>query len=204
LQDGLLKAFRWLAYLTFPLVAGLASVATEFIPLVLGKAWAGAVLPLQLIAIVIPLKMINALLSTAVNGVGRADVGLRNTLVAAVVLPAAFLVGARWGALGLSIGWVVGMPVVFILNFRRSSRAIGIGIKQVLQALWLPTLAVGSMVLALLLLRQVLPASLSPWSLLATLVLMGSAIFLLVAFGTDRQLRSQVLSSAIYKRMRRL
>lgn len=96
------------------------------------------------------------------------------------------------------------MPVVFILNFRRSSRAIGIGIKQVLQALWLPTLAVGSMVLALLLLRQVLPASLSPWSLLATLVLMGSAIFLLVAFGTDRQLRSQVLSSAIYKRMRRL
>lgn len=195
LQDGLLKAFRWLAYLTFPLVAGLASVATEFIPLVLGKAWSGAVLPLQLVALVIPLRMINALMSTAVNGVGRADVVLRNTLVAAVVLPAAFLVGARWGAPGLAMAWVVGMPVVFVLNFWRSCQAIGISARQVLRAMWLPTLAVGSMLLALLLLRQVLPTNLPPWALLATLVPVGAVVYLLVAFGADAQLRRQMRSN---------
>lgn len=204
LQEGLLKAFRWMAYLTFPLIAGLAVVAPEFIPLVLGSAWTGAILPLQLISMVIPLKLINALLSTAVNGVGRADVGLHNTLVAAVVLPTVFLIGAHWGAHGLAMAWVVGMPVVFVLNFRRSSLAIGITARQVLRALWLPTLSVGSMVLALLLLRKILPASLQPWALLATLVAVGAAVFFLVAFGTDQQLRIQVRSSALYKRMRGL
>jgi len=134
-------------------------------------------------------------MSTAVNGVGRADVVLRNTLVAAVVLPAAFLVGARWGAPGLAMAWVVGMPVVFVLNFWRSCQAIGISARQVLRAMWLPTLAVGSMLLALLLLRQVLPTNLPPWALLATLVPVGAVVYLLVAFGADAQLRRQMRSN---------
>lgn len=194
LQVGLKNAFRWMAYFTFPLIAGLASVAEEFIPLVLGSAWVGAILPLQIVAAVIPLRMINAILSTAVNGVGRADISLHNTLVTAVVLPVAFLAGSQWGATGLAFGWVVGMPVVFILNFRRSSKAIGISAGQLFRALWQPLLAVSCMVITLLFLRQLLPAFASAWVLLITLVTVGSAVFLLVAFVADQQLRSLIWS----------
>jgi len=61
--------------------------------------------------------------------------------------------------------------------------------------MWLPTLAVGSMLLALLLLRQVLPTNLPPWALLATLVPVGAVVYLLVAFGADAQLRRQMRSN---------
>ena len=201
MQQGLLKAIRLLAYLTLPLVYGLASVAPEFIPIALGPNWGDAVLPLQIVAVVIPLRMIAAFYATAIYGVGRADLGFRNTLVGAAILPFCFYVGAHWGAVGLAAGWLVGTPTVFWLNFRRSKDALGISFRQLFGALAKPFLSALCMVLALLVVRFTLPETLKPWITLSLLIWLGAITYGMVAFALDSQLRKDVISMP---RMQRL
>lgn len=192
LQSGLLKGIRWLAYVTLPLIYGLASVAPEFIPLVLGSDWRGAVLPLQLVAIVIPLRMITAFISTAIYGVGRADIGFINTIAGAVILPICFLIGAQWGAVGLAMAWVVGMPIVFLINFSRSKNALYLSGRQLIRTLAYPFSAVLAMVMTLQLLRFMLPATLNPWAELSLLISSGAVTYVGIAWLLDPQLRQEV------------
>jgi len=194
MQQGLLKAIRLLAYLTLPLIYGLASVAPEFIPIALGPNWGAAVLPLQIVAVVIPLRMIAAFYATAIYGVGRADIGFRNTLVGAAILPICFYVGAQWGAVGLAAGWLVGTPTVFWCNFSRSRDALGISFRQLFGALVKPFLSALCMVLALLVVRSTLSDTMQPWITLLLLIGMGAIAYGLAAFALDSQLRKEVIA----------
>ena len=192
MQLGLTKALRWLAYLAFPAIYGLASVAPEFIPLVLGPHWSGAVLPLQLVALVIPLRMASALLSTDTSGLGRSDVSFKNTLAGVLVLPACFLVGVQWGVAGLAAAWSVGIPIVFLLNFRRISQVVGLSAGQLFRAVAQPLFAAVVMALALMLVRLGLPATPPDWGTLALLIFTGVAAYVLTAITVDAQLRQEI------------
>jgi O-antigen/teichoic acid export membrane protein len=194
MQQALLKAIRLLAYLMLPLIYGLASVAPEFIPIALGPNWGGAVLPLQIVAVVIPLRMITAFYATAIYGVGRADLGFKNTLVGAAILPLCFYVGAQWGAVGLAAGWLVGTPTVFLFNFRRSRDALGISFRQLFGALAKPFLSALCMVLALMVIRSALSETLQPWITLLLLIGVGAIAYGLAAFALDSQLRKEVIA----------
>ncbi len=192
MQLGLIKSLRLLAYLAFPATFGLAIVAPEFIPLVLGANWTGAVLPLQLVAIVIPIRMVSALLSTATIAMGRADVGFKNTMAGATILPLCFLIGGNWGVIGLASGWIVGMPIVFLVNFSRIKNVTGICWSQLLKAISYPLLATISMTLALVLIRIALNITQSSWGLLMLLIVIGIIVYIGVAIALDKILRDSV------------
>jgi teichuronic acid exporter len=192
LQLGLLNAIRILAYITFPLIYGMASVAPEFIPAVLGPHWDGAVLPLQIIAVVIPLRMISSLYSTAIFGMGRSDVVFRNTLVGVVVFPLCFYIGAQWGAVGLAAGWLIGMPTVFLINFNQMRRVIGISYLDLIRSIAHPFCSALCMVGALLFIRIFLPKTLDNWIVLACLIFFGATVFSVFAFSIDVRLRKDI------------
>ena len=199
MQLGLMKALRWLAYLAFPAIYGLASVAPEFIPLVLGTNWTGAVLPLQLVALIIPLRMVSALLATANSGLGRADVTFKNTMAGVIVLPACFLVGVQWGEVGLAAAWSVGVPIVFALNFKRTSHVTGLSGKQLLTAVSKPLTAALAMVVALILLRFALPTTLPLWVTLCLLIVTGAVVYALTTLALDLELRKIVFDRKKHK-----
>lgn len=192
MAQGLAKGIRWLAYLVFPAIYGLASVAPEFVPLVLGANWTGAVLPLQLVALVIPMRMVGALLATANSGMGRADVGFRNTLTGVVVLPACFLIGVQWGEVGLAAAWSVGVPIVFVLNFKRTSQVTGLNARHLLGSVAHPLFSSVCMVITLVFIRLGLPAAQPTWTTLATLIFSGAAAYILIAIAIDPQLRQEI------------
>lgn len=192
MAQGLSKGIRWLAYLVFPAIYGLASVAPDFVPLVLGSNWTGAVLPLQLVALVIPLRMVGALLATANSGMGRADVGFRNTLTGVVVLPACFLVGVQWGEVGLAAAWSVGVPIVFVLNFKRTSQVTGLTAGQLFGSIAHPLFSAVFMVLTLALVRHALPATQPAWTTLALLIFTGATAYVSIAIAVDPQLRREI------------
>lgn len=189
---GVLKAVRLLTYLTLPAILGLASVAPEFVYLVLGEHWQGAVLPLQLVASVIPLRMMNSLFFTAVNGVGRADIGFKNTVTGAVILPLSFFVGVQWGINGLAGAWLLGAPLVFLMNFRRTSGVIGFTGRELFAAIAIPLLASLTMVLAIFAIRNFGPTGQPSWPFLSVLIFSGAAIYCMVAGTLDAQLRREI------------
>ena len=131
MPQRLLSAIRLLAVGTIPILWGISAVAPEFVAVVLGDQWSSVILPLQLIAIAAPIRMLATLLATAVSAMGRADIELVNTLVSLAVFVAAFLVGVRWDIHGLAVAYVIAASSSLLLNFRRTARVIGVSAREI-------------------------------------------------------------------------
>ncbi|HKE97255.1 MAG TPA: lipopolysaccharide biosynthesis protein [Povalibacter sp.] len=141
LRAHLLDALRLLAFVAVPVLWGLSAVAYEFVDVVLGDKWHTAVATLQLVGLVAPARMFMAILATSVEAIGQAGIELRNTLISALILPTAFLIGVQWELIGLATSWLIAMPLILALNLRRTSRALGLSLRSMLNAVHAPLLA---------------------------------------------------------------
>jgi len=128
----ILKSLRIMCFFAVPMLWGISSITPEIIDVVLGPKWHGLLIPLQLLPLVMPLTIISPFMNTALQGIGHASVVFWNVLTATLVLPAAFLIGANWGLLGLSLAWIFGFPVVLALNLRRMLPYLGLRLREVL------------------------------------------------------------------------
>lgn len=138
IQPILLRGLRLFSYVVMPVLWGLAAVSPWLVPAALGPHWEGAVLPLQIVALALPLRLLSVLLSSVIQGMGHAGLDLRNSVTGIVVLPCCFLVGAQFGAIGLALAWLIGLPILITLNLRRSQPMLGIGLGAALRALSKP------------------------------------------------------------------
>jgi teichuronic acid exporter len=198
---GLAKAIRLLAYLMLPLLCGLACVAPEFIGVVLGDNWGGAVVPLQIVALTVPLRMLSVILSTVVTGLGRADVDLRNTLTGLIVMPLCFTVGAQWGANGLAASWLFAVPAVLLLNYPRTRKVVGLTITQLCRLIAQPLLATVIMSAALITLRFATQDEFAAWVRLGLLFITGTVTYSVAAWLLDPQLREDIRATSIFRRI---
>jgi len=177
LRERLLSGLRLLAFVSVPVMWGISAVAPEIVALALGPRWHDAVYPLQVASLLIPFKMASAVISTAIVGVGAATLDLRNTVVNLVVLPSAFLIGVRWGVDGLVTAWALSLVVVLALTVPRSCTRLEIALLDVARSLRDPLLAGGVMYAVVLAGRAAL-AGVPHVYRLATLVLVGAAVYL--------------------------
>jgi PST family polysaccharide transporter len=179
-----------LSMITIPTTLGLALVASEFVPLALGRKWEGVVVPLQILACYASFRSITTLLGQVLTALGETRFVMWNTLAAFVLLPTAFVIGSRWGAAGIAWGWIVGYPLVALPLYRRTFREINMRVSEYFGAVR-PSLD-GSLAMAafVLLLKWALP---STWPLLFRFgleVLTGAVTYciLMLAFHRDRVL----------------
>jgi O-antigen/teichoic acid export membrane protein len=136
-----------MALMIFPATIGLALVAPEFVPLVLGPKWNGVVTPLELLAIHALIRSNVVLLTPLLNVIGEERLVMWNSVVAMIILPISFYIGSRWGTTGIAAGWVVIYPLLQLPLFSRIFRRINLPGSEYLQALW-PALS-GCAVMAL-------------------------------------------------------
>jgi O-antigen/teichoic acid export membrane protein len=113
-----------LSLITFPITLGLGLVAPDFIPLVLGSKWRGAIVPLEILAIYGCLRCIVTILPSILNVTGESRFVMRATQGALILMPIAFYEGSRWGASGIAFGWVIAYPAIAGLFYHRTLRKI--------------------------------------------------------------------------------
>ena len=191
LRLRLTQATRTLALSAVGPMWGLAAVAPELVRLIIGGKWQEAILPLQLISVVVPLRMLSMVLATAVAGVGAAHVNLRNTLTTAIVWPLCFVVGAQWGANGLAASWLFAAPLTFVLNARRTGNALGLHMGNLLRTVWSPVAAGLVMFMVIVALRAV-SADWNDLSRLISMVCTGALAYVLAVRLLDNQLLQEV------------
>jgi teichuronic acid exporter len=114
----LIRALNTLSIFSFPVFWGIAVTAPKIIGVFLGSKWSAAVIPLQLLALIMPLRIVWQMMPPILYGLGYANIVAQNHVVAFVAMIVAFLVGVQYGIVGLSLAWVLMFPVVFIANFR--------------------------------------------------------------------------------------
>lgn len=181
-----LKAARVMAFIVFPVSWGMSSVAPDLVALVLGQNWAGAVMPLLLLCLIMPLRMLSSMIPAAVQGLGKPEVSVMNQVSACIVMPIAFVLGANWGVLGISIAWVVAFPLVLAGNLQRAMPVIGLNAQQLFRSQIGPAASAAGMWMAVELFHSIL-ASAPIFPRLCILILIGVATYIALSRLLNRE-----------------
>lgn len=119
-----------------PIAWGLALVAADAIPLLLGDQWTEAVAPLQVLAAYAAVRTIMPAIEPVLPATGQTRFMLVVKSVFALILPFAFWYGSRFGTVGIAAAWVVVHPLQSIWVFARVRRTIDLTALGFLRAIW--------------------------------------------------------------------
>lgn len=193
-RSAFLKATRLISVFAIPVFFGISAVAPEAVSVLLGDKWQEVVLPIQLLALVMPLKMLGANVPTAVKAVGRPDVNVVNLALACIIVPSAVFFGTRWGLTGVVVAWCVAYPLAFAVMLMRSIPLIGIGIGEFAAAVT-PSLMSGIvMYIAIVAERMLFGQQVEVTARFLLLVLSGMLAYPLVSLMVNRQASIELLS----------
>lgn len=181
------KSARIIMVVGLPFYFGLAATARPLVEVVLGPKWAEAAPIVHWLALAMPMMTLQSLFSPASDALGHPEIGARNGLTGAILLPIAFLAGVNWGLMGLVAAWFVAYPLYLGISAWRTLPLIGVKTRVLIDAISPPVLAALAMALIVSLLDDILPTM--PAILhLGFLVLTGAAAYgawlLLFARGT--------------------
>jgi lipopolysaccharide exporter len=200
-QLGALKTIiATAATIVFPLFWFAGVIAHVAFPLIFGLRWSGLVFPFTAFTLLLPLRTVYALLSSAVVGTGNTSITFKNMIVWASIMTPILLLGAIFGPRTVAIAWVVGFPFVFLSAMRRISRCFGITLRELLRPLFMPALCTAGTAAVVEVFALSLGSMLAPLVLLLIQIVLAAGLYwvLLVRFGRSqydqaRQLGWQLL-----------
>ncbi len=191
--SGFLLSVRVIMLLSIPFCFGLAVTAQPLVQVVLGEKWLGVAPILQIIGFAIPWMTLQVLFAPATNAAGRPAIAMKNSVAGAIVMPAALLVGVRWGIEGMALAWLAAYPAITVFSAAMSAGAIGVTVRQIGGAVAPSALAGAAMALAVTLADRHF-ASESPVERLAVLVAFGGAVYLAVMLAIARPRLTELIS----------
>ena len=149
-----LKATRLMSLIAVPVFFGISAVAPEIVDLVFGPRWAAAEPMLAVLALAMTFRAILLVLPNFLIGIGDARAGFWCTLSGAVLFPPAFAIGCTWGIEGVCYAWLIGYPVIFVINALIAARYGGLSVGTLLAIPVRPFIAGAVMIAAVAIARQ--------------------------------------------------
>ncbi len=112
LERYVLSVTEGIAVVAFPMAIGIALVSRDLIHGVFGEQWAGAIVPLQLLAIYTALRSVMPVVPAALLVRGNTRFLMYHGIASAIIFPVAFFIGSRHGGtVGIAGVWVALYPV---------------------------------------------------------------------------------------------
>lgn len=185
-KDYLLKASRLLSIAAIPVFFGMSCTAPVFVSVLLGEKWMPAAPLLQVLALVMPFRLLGNVFPPLLWGTGQPSVSASNFALASLFMVLAFLLGSQWGVIGLAYAWMLMFPVVFLVTAYRSCRAIELPLSSYLQQLWRAALAGAVMYAAVILFMPFASSALGSIGQLVQLVALGAMVYLVALWLLDR------------------
>jgi teichuronic acid exporter len=177
-----------LALALIPLVCGLVVVAAEAVRVVLGPNWAGAVVPLQWLAVFSVIRTLSSLGGQVLTALRLTRFNSWMVAVNVTVMPFTFLIASHWGAGVVAAGWVLMSPVTNLPSLLKLLKVVDCGKRRYLTALFPALIASAPMVGVLVAAKVWWIGHWSPLSQLAVEIPLGGAIYggVLLAFFRKR------------------
>ncbi|MBN2284952.1 MAG: lipopolysaccharide biosynthesis protein [Tissierellales bacterium] len=182
-----LKAVRIMSFIAFPVLWGISSIAPDMVNLILGEKWSLAIVPLQILSLVIPVRMVNNLMSPTLIGIGRADVLFLNVVAASLTIPIGFLIGSYWGIVGVSLIWVTIFPVVFLFNLSRTVKVLNIALLNVIKAMAWPFCAASIMYITVMVTRIIIGTVFSQVVSFLLIIITGGLVYLVTIWTVNKE-----------------
>jgi PST family polysaccharide transporter len=172
-----LRSLEAIALVTVPLMLGVMVVSRPFVLAVFGPRWEPVV---PLLVILAPVGMIQSLSST-VGAIylakGRTRLLFGWSLVAGAVVLLAFVVGLRWGLVGITASYALASLVLLYPSLAIPLRLIGLTVADVGRRLWRTLLCGGLMAAAVLGVERALAERLPAMTTLLVLISVGAVLY---------------------------
>lgn len=127
-RELFLNLHRYLLIVCYPIVFGMASVARDAIPLLLTEKWLPVVPYLQALCLLSALRLTSTPMPAVLFARDKPEVVIRFNLLALLIMPPAFLVGAHVAGLeGVVAAWLLAYPIPFIYLGQQCLRELGLG-----------------------------------------------------------------------------
>ena len=140
-----------LAFVTMPLALLLAVCSKSVILVVLGDQWAGASPIFQILALTAFIQPLSSTVGIIPLSMGQSGRLLKLGIFTSSFIVLAFIVGIRWGAVGIAWGYAAASYLVLFPGLWYAFRGTPVSIGTAMRATWRPVIASGVMALALIL-----------------------------------------------------
>jgi len=193
LADTWLRSTRLVAAVVCPALVGLAILASDFVPVVLGPQWKSAIPVIQLGALAALPTAFDAMMGEVLLALNRPASLFRVTVVSATTTVGALIVGMHWGVVGVMAGYALVTWINEAIRLQVVTRSLDLSIRRFASSFSGVVKAVALMALALVLGRHVLVAvGASAAVTLATLTVAGGAIYLSICLRFNAEIRFEL------------
>jgi PST family polysaccharide transporter len=117
LRKGYLNVIKYVSLVTFPMLAGMFVIASEFVLVVYGEKWSPMIILLQIFSIGGAIVSIGAIESTVLFSKGRSDLQFKLQIYSTIMMLIGVSVGAYFGLVGMAIAVTI-MTAFSILIFQ--------------------------------------------------------------------------------------
>ena len=185
-----LRACVTIAFVTFPLMAGVTMLAPEFIDVLLGPKWQPVAPVLRILA---PVGMVQSIVSPVgyiYMAMGKTETMFRWGLLFTGITVLGFVIGLHWGITGVAVSYVIAMLLLIIPVLWIPFRFIHLRIVDLWIALWPITRATAAMAVATVAFRRLVLGSMHLPAALALVVFasFGAAVYFTVMHWWSREL----------------
>lgn len=194
-----LKAVRLLLLISCPVYLGMAVTAEPLVQTLFGEKWRAMAPFVAILALAMPFMTLQVMFAPVSNALGRPGTTARIAGVGAVLMPAAFLIGVRFGPTGLAWAWLGAFPILTAVTARLAGGPMGLRITDLIRA---ATPGIGCSVLmavVVLGIDSLLPP-LAPAMRLALLVPAGALAFLVALTLCARGTLEEVIALVVRRR----
>jgi hypothetical protein len=117
-------------------------------------------------------------------------------------MPVAFWIGAHWGLFGLCIAWVLGFPLVFIVNLWRMLPLVALRLRDIRSALAPAALTSAGMYAAVSVARYIAADRLGAPFLMVLLIGVGAASYAVLVWTANRSAVDEIAELLGLERLR--
>jgi len=181
-RRGYLASIGAIALISFPVMAGIFSVARPFVDAAFGEQWLPIVPILMIFA---PVGLLQSIVATA----GSIYIAKNQTalmfkwgLFAAVVVVTSFVVGLSWGPTGVAACYGAASLALAYPGMAIPLRLIGLKVKDSLGVLWAPFVSASLMALLVVATSRAVSTVLTGWPLLIVDVAVGAVAYFVLNF----------------------
>ena len=180
---------------TVPMFLGLAVVADDLVPFLIGDRWSPIVIPIQVICVANLVAIGSQMITRVLEGLGKPRVSLNYQLIQFVLLPASMFVGVQWGLLGLLIAWAAVFPAAHTYMVVELTKLIRSSFWGLMLTVWPACVSALAMVLAVLMVKQHMgSADIGVvWTLIGE-VTTGVVVYLVFIWMLDRSRVKEMIS----------
>jgi len=190
-----LKVVATIALITFPMMTGLWGLADQFLLAVLGAQWEPVILLLLILAPIGLMQSIITTVGTIYQAKGRADLLFRVGMITGSLAILAFVIGLRWGIVGVAAAYAIATTVCLYPNFAIPFHLIGLRFSEFGRVMT-PIFVMSLSMLALIkvgLLGMGRMGFTEPWVQLAVGVLLGGSGYIIFVLRFQRNLLNEFL-----------